>query len=333
MFLTVPNDFSNWKKFANIELTDEFESIKVSIPKRFRMNFDQVLRGLNDQDPELEEHSQVPEQTVNNDSIVNNITQIWNENPVDHTKLDFMENLHTINSSLSTFADIWSKLCILVERMEKRELALSQDHQRFSYYLGQFTSNSGNLYGVENMAISEVQPEESQNLSIINTILKQVMKYFSTTKQLKDDELTTLSSDTVENFRKLQDYLASLHFLIERLGNFKNASEKQIHVLLNRIMKTNERLFQIKIKSDIRGSEVDKLVKLLTESVEELNKLLSYIILVKSTFFTEFKLFQRTKYLVSETFQDWFLEKVKYGELQQDSLQRVFNDLQDMPLK
>ncbi|KAG7868443.1 hypothetical protein KL918_002101 [Ogataea parapolymorpha] len=333
MFLTVPNDFSNWKKFANIELTDEFESIKINLPKRFKMNFDQVLRGLNDQDPDFEEQTQVPEQTVNNDSIVNNITQIWNENPVDHTKLDFMENLQTVNLSLSTFADIWSKLCILVERMEKRELALYQDHQRFSYYLGQFTSNSGNLYGIENMVISEAQPEESQNMSIINTILKQVMKYFTTTKQLKDDELTTLSSDTLENFRKLQDYLASLHFLIERLGNFKNASEKQIHVLLNRIMKTNERLFQIKIKSDIRGSEVDKLVKLLTESVEELNNLLSYIILVKSTFLTEFRLFQKTKYLVSETFQDWFLEKVKYGELQQDSLQRVFNDLQDMPLK
>ncbi|KAH3665543.1 hypothetical protein OGAPHI_003729 [Ogataea philodendri] len=330
MFFTVPNDFSNWKKFANIELTDEYENIRITLPKRFKINLDQVLKGLHENDPENDEEV---DRSVNNDSIINNITQIWNESPVDHKKLDFIENLQTINASLTKFADIWAKLCILVERIEKRELALSMDHQRFSLYLGQFVNNSGNLYGVENLVGSEEQPEDSQNLSIINTILKQVIKYFTNTKQLKDDELSTLSSDTLENFRKLQDYLASLHFLIERLGSFKSTSEKQIHTLLNRITKTNERLFQIKIKSDIRGSEVDKLVTVLTDSSDSLSSLLSRIILVKSAFLNEFKLFQKTKYLVSETFQDWFVERVKYGELQQDALQRVFNDLQDMPLK
>ncbi|ODV83817.1 hypothetical protein CANARDRAFT_29560 [[Candida] arabinofermentans NRRL YB-2248] len=342
MFLTVPNDFSNWKKFANIEINDEFDGIRVNIPRRFRINLNQVMKGLKDTDSDIDDNDSTnstgdrnaTNTSNNNDSVINNITQIWNESPVHYKKLDFWENLNTTNNNLTKFADIWSKLCILVERIEKRDMALWQDHQRFSLYLDQFVQASDKVYGLNNIAeMGGSTQSEDENLSIIKTILKQVTKYLTSTKQLKDDELNLMNSEILESFKRFQDYLTSLHFLIERLISYKNLAEKQIHTLLNRITRTNERLFQIKIKSDIKGSEVDKLITILTQSSDELNSLITRIILIKSAFYTEFQIFQKTKYLISETFQDWFIERVKYGELYQDALQRVFNDLQDMPLK
>ncbi|GMG20194.1 unnamed protein product [Ambrosiozyma monospora] len=344
MFLTVPNDFSNWKKFANIEIVDEFEGVRVNLPRRFTINLDQTLKGLRDTESDLEREDDEEEEArqrhssavqMRNETIINSITQIWNESPVNYKNFEFMENVILLNSSLTRFADTWNKISFLVERIERREEALKFDGQRLSMCIDQFVGVNNTVYGVDNLIENKKRTadEEGQNLSIINTILTTVSKYFSTGKQLKEEEMGVITSEILENFKKFQDYYTSLHFLIERLNGYKAISEKQVHTLLTRITRANERLFQIKGKSDVKGSEIDKLVTVLTQSVEQLNTLISKIILVKAAFLNEYKLYQKTKYMVSEIFQDWFTERVKYTDLDQNALQRVFNELQDMPLK
>lgn len=349
MFLTVPNEFANWKKYANIDSNDEFDGIRLPVPRRFKLNIEQVVKQLADpsiddsadeqtgyQDDDDEENNYG--KPLRTDSIVNHITQIWSENPLNHKQLDFVENLSSIDTSLTKFADTWNKLCILVERIERRNSALAMDKHRFSLFLGSFTEINGNVYGLDNLVTplegssNPEEVDEAQNLSIINTMLRSVVKFFQTSKQLKDDEAQQIDSETLENFKKFHDYIVALHYSIERLNNFRATSEKEVHVLLNKITRSNEKLSQVRIKSDIKGSEIDKLVTVLETSNEELTSLLTKIILSKQCFVNEYKLFQKTKYIITEIFQDWIVHMVKYGDLQQDALSRCFNELQDMPL-
>ncbi|QPG75827.1 hypothetical protein FOA43_003189 [Brettanomyces nanus] len=338
MFLTVPNDFTNWKKFANIELTDEFEGVRVHIPSRFKINVNHLLRGLRDNESDDSTGSSPAggnNMAARNDSVINNITQIWNESPVNHKSVDFVDNFDHLNTSLTRMADLWSKFAFLAERIERRELAVASDHQKAGAFLENFANVNTNVFGMDNIIEnrSRKTTEESQNLNIINTILKQAIGFFGNTKKVKEEEMTSVCLDVIENFKKFQDYMASLHFLMERITNYRNESEKRIHILLNKLTRANERLSHIKGKSDIKGSEIDRLVTITTQTSDQLNNLISRIILVKLTFVNEYALYQKTKYIISEVFQDWFRERLKFGDVQQEAVQRLFTDLQDLPLK
>ncbi|CDK26571.1 unnamed protein product [Kuraishia capsulata CBS 1993] len=340
MFLTVPNDFANWKKFANIDYSDEFNGLRVSLPRRFKLNLEKVFKTQADDDEEDDD-----EDKPSSNIVINNITQIWSESPQNFRDLDFIESLGAIDNQLNKFGELWSKLCILVERIERREIALSQDQQRFGHFLKEFSEINSTIYGMSNLlpvqkggasvigTSSTGEADERQNLGIINALLRTIVSYLFNSKQLKDQELASMDSETLENFKKFQDYIVALKLMLERLIGFKATSERDLHLLLNKITRANERLTQVKIKADVKGSEIDRLIQILQESSSDLYALITKIILVKNCVVSEFKIFQKTKYLLSEVFQDWFVEKVKYGDLEQQSLARCFNELQDMPLK
>lgn len=336
MFMTVPNDFAGWKKFANIDLTDEFQALRVRIPRRFRIDMRPVLKGLRDSDTTTttDDDETDSNETPNNSTSINSITQIWAESPVNHNSLDFVDNFEHLDISLVRLADSWSKFMGIVERIERREYAVALDHSRAAQFLDKFTDADTKVFGMDNMVENKLRQtdEESQNLNIINTLLKQAVKFFGHTKEIKDQEIKVMESETSQNFRKFQDYLAALHFLMQRVSVYRNNSEKEIHILLSRITKYTDKLIQIKGKSDIKGSDVDKLISLSTETCGKLNKTICRVICVKMTFLNEFKMYQKVKYVISEMMQNWFRERVKYGDMQQESLRHAFNDLQDMPL-
>lgn len=345
MFLTVPNDFNNWKKFANIEINDEFNGIRLNLPRRFKIDLTNVLKGLVEEYEEdnYDDNTDIdPEDIIGNNKqsnqnqhelVINNINQIWDENPIKYQEKDFISNIGNINNILSKVAELWSKLYILVERIEKREIALSLDHQRFSIILENLVKVDNDLFGINNLTNNSINDEgEQQNLGLINSILYQVSKYFTNFKKNKDEEMELVSNLILENWRVFQDYLISFHFLIERFYKFKNESEREIRELLNNIIKCNERIEQLKKKSDIRGTEVDKYVNMLIKLMDDLNMLISRIILTKVTFINEFKIFQKVKYLISEVLQDWFNERSLYFDKQNDLIQNLVNELKDIPL-
>lgn len=339
MFLTVPNDFSNWKKFANIELNDEFDGIRINLPRRFKIDLSDVLKGLRDDESDYEENvdnTNDDNHTNNNrnEYVINSINQIWNESPVNFLDNEFISNLNILNDNLSRLAEFWSKLYLLVERIEKRELALSADHQRFAFFLENMIKIDNDVFSMDNLIENKSRrvDDETQNMTVINSILSQVCKYFVGSRKLKEEEISVINNEILESWKSFQDYLISLHFLIERFFNYKSESEKEIQTLLQRIIKNNERIKQLKMKSDIRGSEIDKHINVLVTSMDQLSMLISRIILVKTTLVNEFKLFQKVKYLISEVFQNWLEERSKFQETKNEHIQRLLNDLKDLPL-
>lgn len=339
MFLTVPNDFSNWKKFANIELNDEFDGIRINLPRRFKIDLSDVLKGLRDDESDYEENvdnTNDDNHTNNNrnEYVINSINQIWNESPVNFLDKEFISNLNILNDNLSRLAEFWSKLYLLVERIEKRELSLSADHQRFAFFLENMIKIDNDVFSMDNLIENKSRrvDDETQNMTVINSILSQVCKYFVGSRKLKEEEISVINNEILESWKSFQDYLISLHFLIERFFNYKSESEKEIQTLLQRIIKNNERIKQLKMKSDIRGSEIDKHINVLVTSMDQLSMLISRIILVKTTLVNEFKLFQKVKYLISEVFQNWLEERSKFQETRNEHIQRLLNDLKDLPL-
>lgn len=339
MFLTVPNDFSNWKKFANIELNDEFDGIRINLPRRFKIDLSDVLKGLRDDESDYEENvdnTNDDNHTNNNrnEYVINSINQIWNESPVNFLDKEFISNLNILNENLSRLAEFWSKLYLLVERIEKRELSLSADHQRFAFFLENMIKIDNDVFSMDNLIENKSRrvDDETQNMTVINSILSQVCKYFVGSRKLKEEEISVINNEILESWKSFQDYLISLHFLIERFFNYKSESEKEIQTLLQRIIKNNERIKQLKMKSDIRGSEIDKHINVLVTSMDQLSMLISRIILVKTTLVNEFKLFQKVKYLISEVFQNWLEERSKFQETRNEHIQRLLNDLKDLPL-
>lgn len=341
MFLTVPNDFSNWKKFANIELNDEFDGIRINLPKRFKLDLTDVLKGLKDDD---ESDYGDADDTANlvttetegnkNEFVINNINQIWNESPTKFKDKEFISNTTRLNENLSRLAEFWAKIYFFVERIEKRELALSADHQRLALTLENFIKIDSEVFSMGNLIQNKSRrvDDETQNMTVINSILGQIYKYFIDSRKSKEDEMILTNNEILESWKNFQDYLISLHFLIERFFNYKTESEKEIQNLLQRIIRTNEKIKQLKMKSDIRGSEIDKHINILMNTMDQLSMLISRIILVKTSFVNEFKLFQKVKYLISEIFQNWFDQRSKYSELRNDNIQRLLSDLKDMPL-
>lgn len=336
MFLSVPNDFSNWKKFANLELHDEFSGIRLTIPNRFKLDLSDILNGLHDtESDEINITQPDTHQSQNrNDFVINNINQIWNETPRKFKDKEFISNVTAVNGNLTKLADIWAKLYTLVERIEKREYALALDHNRFGILLESIKTVDTEVFGMNNLYIDKNGrlDDEIQNMSIINSIIHQICKYFTSEKKLKEDEMSEISNTILESWKIFQDYLISLHFLIERFFNYKSESEKEIHELLNKIMKTIERLKKMKMQSDIRGSEIDRIVNSLNQLVEQLNMTITRIILVKNNFVNEFNIFQKVKYIISEVLQDWFEKRSRYFDKRNDSIQQLFYELKDMPL-
>ncbi|ODV94417.1 hypothetical protein PACTADRAFT_77016 [Pachysolen tannophilus NRRL Y-2460] len=365
MFLTVPTDFTNWKKFANIDLNDEFNGIKIVLPSKYKIefngNFNNNHNGneINDhrrkEDDDSEEEIEGGDGLQNNNNItinedtddrdkpslqqvLKNIQNIWNEN--DNNDLNFISNCHNLNSNFIMLIDSWSKLTILMERFKKREQAIALDEQRFKTILNHFLNNDNKVFQMNNLinitqnsSFYNFENEEVQNLGIINNLSSKVSNFFSKKNEYKSEEMSYMDSNILENFYKFQDYLISFQHLIERLIIYKANIEKQNSLIISKFLKSMEKFKNWRLKPDLKGSDFDKLKNFILQQINDLNKNLSKILLIKNCVKFEFKIFMKVKYILSEIFQDWFSSKSKYGDLYSDLLNKCFNEIQDLPLK
>lgn len=328
-FFTIPNDFTTWRKQAKIASTDEFTGVRINLPQRLCLNAALLLQQDNASSDSSHERF---------DNALGQVNRIWLENPVNYKSLDFMTNLATIQRNLMRFTETWSRLCILIERIERREALLSMDNFKFNVYLQELASQNSTFYGMDNLVSTETtthkvlsnEHEEFGNLSLIISGLKKVGEFLTKTKEVKEEELMHLSDGTLENFKKFQDYCFALYSLVDRLVGFVSTSDRLNKMLLTKIVKAKERCESIQGK---QGRGMEEVIASIESSVESLNKNLTSIILAKNAFLHEYHMWQKTKYLMSEVFRDWFAEKSKYGELYVEHVGKCFEILQDMPLK
>lgn len=336
MFLTVPDDFSNWRKVAQFDWDNEFDKTKLPLlPQRFRINLNSVLAGLNvsteidignennnSNDFEVREN-----QRQSNQTVINRLKHIWRENPIDNNEMDFVSNINTINQSLTDVASIWSKMFSLIERIEKRELALVVDQLKFSSLVDDMVKSDVGIYGLSTIGGNI---EEEQNLSTINQVFRSVQSYFQTCKKDKTNEMIDITN-ALETWKSLQDYFTSFHYLIERLALYRLESDREIQILLTEINKSIERFIQMKSRLDFKPIHADKVVLTLNEDVQKLNKMLTKILAIKEAFIIEYKLFQNTKYIMSGVISQWFKERAHLMDNNNENIQRLLNVLNDLP--
>lgn len=327
MFLSVPDDFSNWRKVAQIDWSNEFEVANLSkLPARLRINLDTVLNGLTENSNGDSNGIATHRQT--NEAVINLLKHIWRENPLDINEMDFVLNVNVINVSLTQVAGLWAKMFSLIERIEKRELALVVDQLKFSNLIDELSKSDVGIYGMS--TITGDSFEEEQNLSIINQTFKYVLNYFQTCKKDKTSEMIEITN-VLETWKSLQDYFTSFHFLIERLTTFRLESEMEINNLLTDINKSIERFVQMKARLDFKPIHADKIVLSLNEDVQKLNKLIIKILSIKDAFVMEYQLFQKTKYTMIDVVSRWFTERAHLLDNNSQSIQRLLDVLGEIP--
>ena len=115
MFLTVPNDFSNWKKFANIELNEEFDGVRLNLARRFKLDVSDIMKGLKDEESDFDdidnednyEGRTDPLLKTRNELVINSINQLWNESPMNYKDKNFITNVAKMNDNLTRLAATW----------------------------------------------------------------------------------------------------------------------------------------------------------------------------------------------------------------------------------
>lgn len=333
MFLTVPDDFSNWRKVAQFDWDNEFDVSKLPLlPQRFRINLNTVINGLSgtstddvNDNPNTFEDRQHQKQT--NQTVISRLKHIWRENPIDINEMDFVSNINVINQSLTDVASIWTRMFSLIERIEKRELALVLDQLKFSGLVDDMVKSNVGVYGLSTIGGNM---EEEQNLGVINQTFKNIQTYFQTCKKDKTTEMMDITN-ALETWKSLQDYFTSFHFLIERLTVYRLESDREIQNLLSDINKSIERFVQMKARLDFKLVHADKIILSLNEDVQKLNKMLSKILAIKESFINEYKLFQSTKYIMSGVMSQWFKERAHLMDNNNENIQRLLNALNDLP--
>lgn len=331
MFFTVPDDFSNWKKVAQVNWDNEFDVTKLpSLPNRYKINLSIVLNGLDEEAEEsanADSYEERQHQRQSNQSVISRLKHIWRENPLETNEMDFVTRINSINQSLTCVAGIWSKMFSLIERIEKRELALVVDQLKFSSLIGDMVKSDVEIYGMNTIGGNM---EEEQNLGTINQVFSSIQGYFQTCKKDKTKEMVDLTN-TLETWKSLQDYFTSFHFLIERLSAFRIESDRDIQLLLTDINKSIERFIQMRARLDFKPVHADKLILSLNEDVQKLNKMVSKILSIKEAFINEYRLFQSTKYIMSTVISQWFKERAHLIDNNNENIQRLLNVLNDLP--
>ncbi|ODV58653.1 Mvp1p [Ascoidea rubescens DSM 1968] len=238
---------------------------------------------------------------------------------------NFIKNWHPDNQKLWKQAEFsikdmyenWFKICILIERIEKRKEQIAYDNLKFNSILNGFIDVSNKIYSVE-----------SSDISMINAGLQNVNLHISNSASLYKDESHNLDIGIMHEFKTFQDYINSLRGLFERLnrlgGNTIFQAKKRVEINTNRF---NE----IKTKPDVRGSEVDRLIQSINRDKQDIISQTNRDWLIKECVLHEFVMFQETQYKITKIFQEWGADRLKYGELQADNWNQMCNLLQQMP--
>ncbi|CEP23902.1 MVP1 [Cyberlindnera jadinii] len=223
-----------------------------------------------------------------------------------------------VEKDLQTSLDRWSKLAVLIERIEVRSRQVAQDEDKFQKILQDFNTALPGMYQIDQV-----------DVAIISDDLKIVGKHVDSTRSLIEDQCNEIVKDTTEDFKKFADVLLSMKSLFDR---YRRLGGNQIEQLSKRLESNKERLQELNGKADVKGMDIDKLQEAISKDTKEIAEQTNRDWLIKETVLTEYVMFQETQFQLTKVFQEWSRTKMKYSELHSNNWGQLINALHDMPL-
>lgn len=229
------------------------------------------------------------------------------------------EQWNNAASSIERTMEIWSRICILVERHERKLKQMAHEQSIFGSLVNDLSNLTPNLYPIE----------QSDTVLDINNHFSIIKKHLNKTQDIAQDNATKTCNSLLPKFKLFTDILLSLRGLFERykIMATNNIPQLQRHVVLNR-----EKLEAMKGKPDANGVEYDRIKMSITRDKKSISEQLNRAWLVRKCILEEFTIFQETQFMLTRAFQDWSKLNASFVGINLNEWEKLEEQLEDMPL-
>ncbi|KAK9364952.1 hypothetical protein V1509DRAFT_634712 [Lipomyces kononenkoae] len=227
------------------------------------------------------------------------------------------ERWEQVKSGVKMEAELYTHLCLLIDRMEKRQESVAVDHQRFASSLNTLQEVTQKTYSVD-----------ATDLSLINDGIKTVSKYLNNAQTLLEDESRGWEIGVLEDFKRHRDTLISIKELFDRQ---EKLDINTIPYLERRISNNETRLTGMRDRSDFKQADADRIQSSIQRDRESIKEQHTRTWLIKECMRDELAYFQQTKYRVAKLFQDYAQERLKYAELFAENWRVLGNEISEVP--
>lgn len=230
----------------------------------------------------------------------------------------YLELWESVEAELLVSLEKWTKLSVLIERLEIRSRQIAHDNEMFEQILTSF-----------NHSIQGVYQLEQGDIGTIGEDLKTVANHVASAGSLLQQEAEESQNKISEQFKQYGDVLYSLKSLFDRYHRLGGNSIEQLQ---KRLEQSKNKLMELNGKPDVKGTEIDRLNDSIARDTKEIAYLTNRDWLIRETMLTEFVIFQETQFQITKAIQTWVTSKTKHSELHSNNWTQLLNALHDMPL-
>lgn len=239
------------------------------------------------------------------------------EDSLPNTLPDLFEQ---VRAGAKRAADVYIGLCLLMERLTKRNEAMAADNLKFSLALQSLTEGNSDTYAID-----------TNDIPLLNEGINSTAKHMANAQSLLEDEARAWDQNTLEDFKKIRDAMVSMKDLFDRRDRY---AKDNIPQLEKRIQASENKLIGLRQKPPgaVKPGEMEKVESSITADKESIVQQHARGVFIKECVRDEIITFQRTIYAQSHLHQEWAQERVKYAELQASNWRSLVENTESMPV-
>lgn len=225
-----------------------------------------------------------------------------------------------VRTGVRRSAEIYINLCVLLERLVKRNEGLAADTNKFSLALQSLQESSADTYAID-----------TNDVPLLNDGIGAVSKHLSTNQTLIEDESSAWEHGTLEDLKTIRDSMVSMRDMFDRRDRYAVDS---IPKLERRIDASTAKLQQLRAKpaGAVKPGEIEKVESSIISDKESIVAQHARGVFIKECVRDEIVNFQTTIHQISRFHQDWAAERLKSAELQASNWRQLVDGVDGMPV-
>ncbi|EXJ55545.1 hypothetical protein A1O7_08473 [Cladophialophora yegresii CBS 114405] len=225
-----------------------------------------------------------------------------------------------VRAGVRRSSEVYINLCILMERLVKRNEGLASDSWKFSQAVSNLTEATADSYAID-----------PNDVPLLNEGIKSTAKHLATTQTLLEDEAKAWDSGALEDLKSIRDNFVSMRDMFDRRDRY---AKDNIPQLERRIEASENKLQQLRQRppGQVKQGEIEKVESSIMADKESIVQQHARGVFIQECVRDEIVTFQTTIYAISRMHQDWSQERVKYAELQASNWRSLVDQLDSMPL-
>ena len=230
------------------------------------------------------------------------------------------ELFEQVRAGVKRATDIYINLCVLLDRLVRRNEGLAADNLKFSLALQGLTESTSDTYAVD-----------TNDVPLLNEGIGAVAKHMSSSQTLLEDEGGAWESHTLEDLKTIRDAMVSMRDVFDRRDRL---AKDNIPQLERRIETSEGKLQQLRSKpsEQVKPGQIEKVESSIISDKESIVQQHARGVFIKECVRDEIVTFQSTIFAITRFHQDWAQERVKYAELQASNWKTLVDDIESMPM-